>query len=470
MNTTINAPLGTEQEELNGVASIEAYNFPIASGIDSLYYFIQSNEAYKEFFHFSIFSIVENAKESNGGYIPKESLKIIISDIEFVYLGKEQGFYFFADKVGMLRVGFKDPHTNTGVHDIRVQLQGIGIYAMGLVKLTTYINEVILKNIATDNYFITRADFNIFCQFDLGSVIVPEHIVTRKRKFARVIGKKNSYETLYIGKRPAMLRIYDKAQEIDYTSMKAFFLKRYLEQFGIKIVEPFWNFEFECHRDFFKQYKISTLDDLLVNAEMLFQKMMEQIRLVDVTPLSQKDLEADRLYKAPTHPLWDYLKQSYTFNAIEQNKIPLDRIIYAPKELNANDFIEEFRTLAQKYAEGMVVVNYEEVRDVLHESRLWLSKKAQKAIKPFIPIELQTDKRKYLLTRNHTAVAVLPKSFEHTTDDELKILEELLTKALHQELTKEDQDLSLIFNHTKILKEEIDRRRAGQKELELWQQ
>jgi hypothetical protein len=43
MNTSINASLGTEQEELNGVAFIEAYNFPIASGIDSLYYFIESN-------------------------------------------------------------------------------------------------------------------------------------------------------------------------------------------------------------------------------------------------------------------------------------------------------------------------------------------------------------------------------------------------------------------------------------------
>lgn len=470
MNTSINAPLGTEKEELNGVASIEVYNFPIASGIDSLYYFIQSNEAYKEFFSSSISSVVENAKETNGGYVPKESLKIKISDIEFVYLGKEQGFYFFTDGACAFRVGFKDPNTNRGVQDIRVQLQGLGIYAMGLVRLAQYINGVILKEIGTENYFITRADLNIFCQYDLGSIIVPEHIVTRKRKFSRIIGTKNRYETLYVGKPPARLRIYDKAQEIDYTTMKAFFLKRYLEPLGIKIAEPFWNFEFECHRDFFKQYKISTLDDLLVNAELLFHKMMEQIRFVDTATVSLKDLEANRLYKASNHPLWDYLNNSYRFNSIEQKTIPLERITYAPKELNANDFINEFRILAHKFAEHNVIVNHEEIRDVLHQSHLLLTNRAQKMLKPFIPIELQTSDRKYLLTRNYIAVPILPKTLVDISDDELKLFDELLTKALHQELAKNDQDINLIVKHTKQINEEKERRRAGQKELELWQQ
>lgn len=470
MNTSINAPLGTEHEELNGVANILAYNFPTASGVDSAYYFVESNDEYKEFFHYSIFSVVEQTKESNGGYIPKDSLTITISDIEFVYLGKDQGFYFFADRAGAFRVGFKDPDTNKGVHDIRVQLQGIGIYALGLTFLADYINCTILKAISKPNYYITRADLNIFCQYDLGSIIDPEHIVTRKRKFERIIGKKKGYETLYIGKPPARLRVYNKAIEIDHLSIKTHYLKRYLEPLGINVMEPFWNFELECHRDFLKQYKISTLDDLLSNAEMLFHKMMEQIRLVDITSLTPKDVEANRLYKAPTHPLWNYLDQSYTFNAFEQKKIPLERIVYAPKELNANDFIEEFRLLTQKYAENMVIVNYEEVRDVLHESHLWLTKKAQKVIKPFIPIELQTDQRKYLLTRNHTAVAILPKSLEHISDTELITLESLLTKALHQELAQKDQDIGLIVKHTQALNEEKERRRAGQKELELWQQ
>lgn len=231
-------------------------------------------------------------------------------------------------------------------------------------------------------------------------------------------------------------------------------------------VTPFWNFEFECHRDFLKQYNIRSLDDLLRSAELLFHKMMEQIRYIDISTISQKDFESNRLYKADNHPLWNYLDQSYCYNAKEQTTIPLERIIYSPKELSAKDFIEEFRILTHKYAEHRVIV----IREVLHESHLWLTKKAQKMIKPFIPIELQTNKRNYLLTRNHVAVPILPKSLEHTSDDELKILHELLTKALHQELAKEDQDLSLIIKHTKLINEEKERRRAGQKELELWQQ
>lgn len=455
--------------EINqSVASNEVYNFPTASGIDSCYYFIESNSVYREFFHFSVFSTVEQAKESNGGHIPKDLLRIKISDIEITYLGKEQGFYFFSDLVGTFRIGFKDPDSNKGVHDIRVQLQGIGIYSLGIIRLCDYINKVILKEISTDRYYITRADLNIFCQFDLGSVIVPEHIITRKRKFMRVIGNKNIYETLYIGKPPAMLRIYNKALEIDKDSKKSHYLQRYLEKFGISVNDPFWNFEFECHRDFLKQYNISTLDDLLANAQMLFKKIMEQIRLGDMTTISSKDLEAGRIYKADNHPLWDYLSRSYRFNSVEQITIPLERLCYIPNELTANDFLDDLKVLTNKYAEHSVIVNYEQIREVLHDSHLWLSPKAKKAIKPFVPIELQTNDRTYLFTRNYIAVPIIPNDLSIIDNGELEILEKLLIKALHQELAKNDQDIALIIKHTKaIAKEKESRIRIGKESL--WQ-
>lgn len=465
------APLGLDDNTLkNKVTLKESYDFPLVSGIDSLYYFIQSNSAYEAFFHFSIYSIVQETKESNGGFIPKGSLKIKISDIEFVYFGKEQGFYFFGDTAGMFRVGFKDPNTNRGVQDIRVQLQGIGIYTMGLVRLSQYINSCILEDITEAFYFVTRADLNIFCQFDLGSVIQPECITTRKRKFSRVIGTKNRYETLYVGKPPARLRVYDKFLELDKTSEKFYFMMLYFEKHGILMKNPLWNFEFECHRDFLKQYKISTLEDLLSNVQTLFHKCMEQVRLVDTSAISEKDIEANRLHKAPTHALWEYLDSSYTFNTSTQNTIPLERIVYAPKELTSNDFIEDFRALVLKYTEHAVIVNQDEVREVLHESRLWLTKKAKQSIKPFIPTVLQSGNKNYLLTRNFISVPTLPKSLEHLTDNDLIELSELLTKALHQELAHKDQDIGLIVKHTQILNIEIERRRAGQKELELWQQ
>jgi len=462
MNTSNTAPLGTEHEGLNGVSPLGDFNFATASGIDSVYYFIQSNADYKEFFHYEVFSKVEQAREEHGGFIPKRSLKISISDVSFVYFGKEQGFYFFGDEAGAFRVGFKDPSTNQGVHDIRVQLQGLGIYALGVVRLLEYVNGTVLKDISTLNYFITRADLNIFCQYDLGSLIEPQCIVTRKRSYTQIIGNKKRYETLYVGKPPALLRVYNKFIETNTGSGKFYFLKMYLEEHGIEFKNPLWNFEIELHRDYLKQYKISTLDDLLTNAEMLFQKFMEQVRLIDIVAVYESE------GRSANHPLWDYLKQSYRFNAIEQKTVPLERIEYAPKELTANDFIEEFRTLVEKYVEHSVTINQDEVREVLHESQLWLTHKAKKRVKPFIPVIYQSGKLNYLLTRNFTAVPTLPKSLEHIDDTKLNELAELLAKALHQELSKEDQDIALIVKHTQAINMEKERRRAGQKELELW--
>lgn len=471
MKTSIIAPSGVDNNEnVNGVASTLAYNFPTASGIDSLYYFIQSNKAYEKFYLYSVFSVVEQARENYGGHIPKGSLKIKISDIELVYLGKEQGFYFFSDVSELFRVGFKDPYINTGVQDIRVQLQGIGIYALGVVRLVHYINSSILHEISDPYYFVTRADLNIFCQYDLGSIIQPEQIVTRKRRFCRIIGTKERYETLYVGKPPARLRVYDKLAELDATSDKFYFMKLYFDERGITLKEPIWNFEFECHRDFLKQYKISTLEDLLANVQTLFHKCMEQVRLVDVSEISEKDLQANRLHKAPTHRLWEYIDSSYTFNGSVQNTIPLERVVYAPKELTSYDFLTEFRTLVDKYAEHAVTVNQEAIREILHESRLWLTKEAKEAVKPFIPIVLETYNRNYLLTRNYIAVPTLPKSLHHLSDNDLLELDGLLTKGLHQELAQKNPDIGLIVKHTQLLNQEKERRRAGQKELELWQQ
>lgn len=116
------------------------------------------------------------------------------------------------------------------------------------------------------------------------------------------------------------------------------------------------------------------------------------------------------------------------------------------------------------------MVNQDEIREVLHESRLWLTKEAKQAVKPFIPVVLQTGNRNYVLTRNFIAVPTLPKNLEYLSDNDLIELSELLTKALHQELAQKDQDIGLIVKHTQILNTEKERRRSGQKELELWQQ
>lgn len=460
---------------LSSVAPSGSYNFPVLSGIDTLYYFITSNDAYQAFYT-EISNKIEFSKELNGGYVPKDSLKITISDKEFVYHGKSEGFHFFGDGAGWLRIGFKDPNTNKGVHDIRVQLQGVGIYLLTIKKLCDYINFCLLDSITQPFYYVTRADFNIFCQYDLGSHIKQEEIITRKRKFIKYIGTKSSVDTMYIGKPPSRFRIYNKFKELDPKTGKYYYMDRYFKDNGFEIKDPLWNLEIECHREFLKQYGIDTLDDLLHNAESMFHRCMEMVRLADLTTISEKDRIAGRLHRAKTHPLWEYLDQSYSFKAFPQNTQRLERLIPEPREYNANHFIDDFRVLVKKGEENQIIIDDNQIREILRDSYLCLTRNAKEVIKPFIPIIFETDQRKYLLTKNKTAVATLPKNLENETDKEIQLLEGLSTKALHQELflesekSKKHSDTGLIIKNLQVITKEIDRRRAGQKELELWQQ
>ncbi|OYZ62396.1 MAG: hypothetical protein B7Y17_04320 [Sulfuricurvum sp. 24-42-5] len=468
MNSLINVPVFEEQKVLNKVAPSGSYDFPTIGGIDSLYYFAQSNRAY-ETFYCDMAITIENKKEMLGGFIPPNSHHITIAEKEFVYYGNKEGFYFFGDGAGWLRIGFKDPFKNQGVQDIRVQLQASGIYLLGLKGLLDYVNNTLLASISNPVYTVTRADLNIFCQYDLGSVIDKEDIITRKQKFVQLFGSKVGYETMYVGKPPFRLRIYDKRAELvgspKYETMGLYFLEH-----GINPIKKLWNLEFECHREFLKRYHISSLDDLLENTESLFHRFMKIIRLGDMSTISKKDIEGGRLHRASTHPLWEYLDSSYIFNAYPQNRQPLERLISKPKEYKASDFLKEFRILVAKAEENTLFVHHDDIRKILHESSLWLSPKAKMAVKPYVPIIFETGEARYLLTRNLIPIPTLPPLLSHMSDSDIDLSREALTKALHQELAKVIPDTSLIIKHLTMLEKEYYSRRVGQKELELWQQ
>jgi hypothetical protein len=193
---------------------------------------------------------------------------------------------------------------------------------------------------------------------------------------------------------------------------------------------------------------------------------MQTVRLVDISTVSQKDMDGNRLHKATTHPLWEYIDQSYIFNAYEQKSIPLQRLDYAPKEYNTSDFMEELSVLIVKGKNNCIMLNHDDVRDIFHKSNLYLTARAKTDLKPFIPIILETSDRNYLLTRNHTAVPTLPKNLEHQSDEELYVLTELLTKALHKEFGQRYPDMSLITKHIEPIEIEKHRRRVGQKEFD----
>ncbi|MFH0710841.1 MAG: hypothetical protein V2A75_11600 [Pseudomonadota bacterium] len=468
MNSVIKVPAFEEQKVLNKVAPSGSYDFPTIGGIDSLYYFAQSNCAYETFYGAMAIAI-ENKKAIWGGFIPANSHYTTIAEKEFVYYGNKEGFYFFGDGAGWLRVGFKDPFKNKGVQDIRVQLQASGIYLLGLKGLLDYVNNTLLASISNPVYTVTRADLNIFCQYDLGSVIDKIDIITRKQKFVQIFGSKIGYETMYIGKPPFRLRIYDKRAEL-VGSAKYEIMGLYFLEHGINPTKQLWNLEFECHREFLKRYRISSLDDLLENAESLFHRFMKIVRLGDMSTISQKDIDGGRLHRASTHPLWEYLDSSYTFNAHPQADKPLERLIPKLKEYKASDFLKEFRTLVTKAEENTVLVHHDEIRKILHESSLWLSPKAKLAVKPFVPIIFDTGEARYLLTRNLIPIPTLPPEPSRMSDSDVDLACKALTKALHQELAQTIPDTSLIVKHLAIVEQEYYQRKVGQKELELWQQ
>ncbi len=449
---------------LNKVAPSGSYDFPIIPGIDSVYYFAESNSAYAAFYCDMAIAI-ENKKESLGGYIPANSHHITIADKEFVYYGNKEGFYFFGDGAGWLRIGFKDPYKNNGVQDIRIQLQANGIYLLGLKSLLDYVNKTLLTSISNPVYTVTRADLNIFCQYDLSSVVHKENIITRKQKYIQIFGSKIGYETMYIGKPPFRLRIYDKRLELrgsaKYELMGLYFLEH-----GINPTKELWNLEFECHREFLKRYSISSLDDLLENTDALFHRFMKIIRLGDMSTISQKDIDGGRLHKAKTHQLWEYLDSSYTFTSHLQTHNSLERLIPKLKEYKASDFLKEFRTLLTKAEENIVIVHHDEIRNILHESSLWLSPKAKKAVKPYVPIIFETGEVCYLLTRNLIPVPTLPPVLSRMSDSDVDIAREALTKALHQELAQKIPDTSLIVKYLAMVEQEYYHRRVGQKEFD----
>lgn len=460
--STINETLVSEY-----VALSKSYNFKTISGVDTLYYYLPSKDYYLSFFT-DLEAQILAKQEELGGYIPKDTFIVTIGEKEFFYNGRSKGFYFFVDTARWLRVGFKHPSTITNVHDISVQLESGGIYLLGMVNLLKYINHTLLASIAIPSPQVTRLDFNIFCQYDLSQLINKEYIVSRKKYNRRDDGGRRGYQSLKIGKAPFLLRLYDKKEELKNLEKRSL-MEYFFVQNGLNLNEPIWNFEFECHRDFLKGFKIESVEDALSNAEMLFHRFMKMIRLIDISTLSQKDYEGQRLHRGKTHALWEYIDKSYTFNAIPQSYEMLERVLPPKKIYDSRAFMKEFTALVEKGAENQVIISHDEFKDVLQTSRLWLSYKSEKLLKPFAPISLIVNDTNYVLSKNNTPIRTLPSNLTLLTDKQLVECESSLQIALHREMPMREFDISLIIKNLKAIEAEREYRKHGQKELELWQ-
>jgi hypothetical protein len=346
-------------------------NLPnLIPGVDSCYFFYESNTHYNDFF----IDLVEQLEKKKKGFedmsisYENRDLKVSINNQVFEFNGKAQGFYWFTHLENIFTVGFKDHYTNEQVHDIQVQLNAIGIYEkLGFKKLLEY-SDNLFKSIVTGYKPVTRVDLNIFAQADL-SWMTKDMFVSRKRKYithVKEMTSKYRLETLYIGKIPFRLRLYDKKLELQKSS-KNEMMYNYFETYGFNREDDIFNIEFEMHRTYLRSFGIDTVDDMLGFAKELFTEAMESIRLVDLSTISNKTLKNTNRYKAETHPLWQHISDSYKlkdFLAFDKPLIKQKRKKYL---YTVEEAIKEHIDLAKRAYLNDVVIDeqfYSEVIEV----------------------------------------------------------------------------------------------------------
>lgn len=379
-------------------------------GIDTLYYFCESSLNYDDLY----LDILDQIECIKGKFEKKEieysnaDITININDIALDSLGKAEGYYWFRDINEFFKIGFKDTLTNRGLHDIRVQLLGNGIYTIGIKSLIAFI-DVMLEGYITKERPITRIDLNCFIQYDLG-FIDKSMFVTRKRNYASIaeIGNANAIQTLYVGKPPFRLRLYNKSLELKQ-SKKSELMEEYFVINGFDLVQPIFNVEFEMHRSHLRAFNIITVEDALQNAQKLFKQAMDDIRLIDLNTISEKDIENNTKNRAKSLPIWDFIKENYSIEDFLQVTSPLQRIKRKAYVYDDVNFTKEHKLLIRKGLINSVPITKELLTQNLDETIFELHEPTNPPSNPshypkgFIPLEIkQSDgtKQHFRLLKN----------------------------------------------------------------------
>lgn len=436
------------------------------SGIDTLYYFCESSLEYDDLF----LDILDQMECIKGKFEKKEidytnaDITISINHITLSSLGKSEGYYWFKDINEFFKIGFKDKNTNQGLHDIRVQLLGNGIYTIGIKSIIEFI-DTMLEGYITKEHPITRIDLNMFIQYDLGFVD-KRMFVTKKRNYASIseIGDANSIQTLYVGKPPFKLRIYNKSLELKQ-SKKQEVMEAYFRLNGFDIQQAIFNVEFEMHRSHLRAFNIITIEEALHNTQMLFKHAMEDIRLIDINTLSVKDSENHTKNRAKTLPIWEFIKENYSIEDFLQVTSPLERIKRKAYVYDETSFTKEHKLLIRKglinsvpITKELLIQNLDETVQELHEPTNPTPKPFY-APKDFIPIEIKQfdgTKQHFRLLRNGRLIKpVNVLSVSKLSDFELLHYLDDIT----EDFNKEDIDFTTANKRYKVAYDEAVRRK-----------
>ncbi len=414
-------------------------------GIDSLYFFCESNPDYDNLY----LEILDQMETIKGTFEKKEiefenqDIHIRLNDITLNFLGKANGFYWFKDINNFFKIGFKDTFKQTNVNDIMVQLQTMGIYTVGIKSLVDFINESLLKEYTTGYNPITRVDLNTFVQHDF-SFVSKEMFSTRKRKYSTIseIGTAKSTQTIYVGGKDFKLRLYNKKEELKKSSKKDFMYEYFLNH-GFTMEDSIFNIEFEMHRQHLRLYNILSVTDLLEQAVSLFRACMEEIRLIDMDSVSQKKLEHNK-YEAKTLEIWDEIKNNYELNSFTQTSLPLQRIKRKLSIYDDTKFRLEYLALLRKALINNVNIDSEYLNILFIEAKESLTKSSKTVAHKdrYIPVEIiqeNGDRKKLRLLDEGSLLTPLDTcNVSKLQDYELHVYLEKTKKK--QNLTKRDND------------------------------
>ena len=319
-------------------------------GIDTLFYFTQTDDRYE-----SIFLSIEEQLETQSRLYEDDlyaykhcAMLISLGETPLSYLSKKDGVYWFRELNSYFKIGFKNPNINNYQHNIQIQFQGVGIYTVGISPLLDIINNELLAGFTTGLYQISRADLNCFIQYDFG-FITKEMFVSKKKDYQTIseFGNSKRTQTLYVGKKPFRLRLYDKKLELK-TSDKDAIMQEYFTHHGFDKDAPIFNIEFEMHRAYFKNLNIKSLDEFLSNVNTLFKKAMDDIRLIDLSTITQKDINNNSKNRAKNLAIWDYVKESYNITSFLQKDLELQRVPQKRYFYDMPKFINDIHELLNK--------------------------------------------------------------------------------------------------------------------------
>ncbi|MBP6497424.1 MAG: hypothetical protein KA253_01985 [Campylobacteraceae bacterium] len=319
-------------------------------GIDTLYYYAQTNDNYENFFEDMMDQVyLQQALFERDTYANKNSAIFVkIGDTSFHYLNKKDGYHWLKEINEYFRIGFKDTASNIHQHCIQVQLEGVGIYTLGIKPLLSFINNTVLLKVTTGLYPITRVDINCFVHYDF-SFMDKTMFASKKKNYRSIadFGNAKRTQTIYVGKKPFMLRIYNKRAELKKSKKKEI-MEEYFITHGFDMEKDIFNIEFEMHRQHLKAFGILEVEQVLTNASMLFNRAMDDIRMIDTFNITQRDIENNSKNRAKTLPIWDEIKQNFNIATFLQNTTPLQRLPQKRYPYDMPKFINEAHELLNK--------------------------------------------------------------------------------------------------------------------------